>query len=183
MGFRFGLASAALIAAGLMAAPAMADDQGAGWCNPVLQSKGDTPVQQSKGDLPVIHAGSAKGCAAAIAGKPQAEYLVFFDWNKSNVTPAANKTLGDAVTAWGKDARIHVIGHTDTSGSPAYNQRLSERRATEVKKALVSKGVAAANITTEGKGETTLLVKTKDGVREPSNRRAQVLNRSITPSS
>jgi OmpA-OmpF porin, OOP family len=177
MGFRFGLASAALVAAGLLAAPAMAQDSG--WCNPVLQSKGDTPVVHAGGD--VLHAGSYKCGAAAL--KPQGEYLVFFDWNKSNVTPAANKTLGDAVTAWGKTARIHVIGHTDTSGSPAYNQRLSERRAGEVKKALVAKGVAAANVTTEGKGETTLLVKTKDGVREPSNRRAQVLNRSITPSS
>lgn len=178
-GFRFGLASAALVAAGLLTAPANAQT----WCNPLLQSKGDTPVVQSKGDTPVIHAGSTLGCSPAVAVKPQAEYLVFFDWNKSNVTPAANKTIGDAVAAWGKDARIHVIGHTDTSGSPAYNQRLSERRAAEVKKALVSKGVAAANVTTEGKGESTLLVKTKDGVREPSNRRAQVLNRSITPSS
>lgn len=180
MGFRFGLASAALVAAGLLAAPAMADDQGASWCNPVLQSKGDTPVVHKDGL--VLHKDSYK-CAGPVAGKPQAEYLVFFDWNKSNVTPAANKTLGDAVAAWGKTSRIHVIGHTDTSGSPAYNQRLSERRATEVKKALVAKGVTAANVTTEGKGETTLLVKTKDNVREPSNRRAQVLNRSMTPSS
>ncbi|HRQ81426.1 MAG TPA: OmpA family protein [Azospirillaceae bacterium] len=178
MGFRFGLASAALVAAGLLAAPAMAQDM-SGWCNSVLQSKGDTPVVHKDGL--VLHKDSYK-CAGA-AMKPQAEYLVFFDWNKSNVTPAADKTLGDAVAAWGKDSRIHVIGHTDTSGSPAYNQRLSERRATSVKDALVKKGVAAANVTTEGKGETTLLVKTKDGVREPSNRRAQVLNRSITPSS
>lgn len=181
MGIRFGLASAALVAGGLLAAPAMAQDSnGMTMCNPVLQSTGTTPVVHANGV--VVHAGSY-ACGAAAAAKPQAEYLVFFDWNKSKITPAADKTLGDAVAAWGKTPRIHVIGHTDTSGSPKYNQRLSERRAAEVKTALVKKGVAAANITTEGKGEAALLVKTKDGVREPSNRRAQVLNRSMTPSS
>ncbi|AWK87223.1 OmpA family protein [Azospirillum thermophilum] len=184
------LVPAAVIAFGLSSA-ANAQSAGTGeWCNPVI-GWGNTPVRTASGGY-AIHQGSfpcpatAAAPAAVAAPKAQTEYLVFFDWDKSNITPAADRVISDAVTAIGKGAntRIHVVGHTDTSGSPAYNQKLSVRRAEAVKKALVSKGIAAANITTEGKGETQLLVQTGPNVREPSNRRAQILPRGVNaPSS
>lgn len=195
MHIRSALAATAVLVAGgfLTAVPAAAQEKSFnGWCNPVMTTTGwgNTAVT-SAGDVPVIHAGSyacqtAAAPAAPSAARPQTEYLVFFDWDRANITPAAERTIGDAVTAWGRGAttKIHVVGHTDTSGSPAYNQRLSIRRAEAVKQRLVALGLPAANVTTEGKGETQLLVQTGANVREPSNRRAQILNRSASaPSS
>ena len=70
---------------------------------------------------------------------------------------------------------INVIGHTDSSGSAAYNQRLSERRAADVRNELIRQGINSALITSQGKGETALAVPTGDGVREPLNRRTEVI--------
>ncbi|AWK89084.1 OmpA family protein [Azospirillum thermophilum] len=111
--------------------------------------------------------------------RPQTEYLVFFDWDKANITPASDKIIGDAAAAAGqvRAVGIHVIGHTDTSGAPAYNQKLSLRRAEAVRRALIAKGVTATQITVEGKGESQLMTQTGPNVREPSNRRAQILIR------
>lgn len=117
--------------------------------------------------------------APAVQQQPQTEYLVFFDWDKANITPVSDKVIGDAATAAGRlrTVGIHVVGHTDTSGSPTYNQRLSLRRAEAVRQALIGKGVTAGQISVEGKGETQLMVPTGQNVREPSNRRAQILIR------
>ena len=104
------------------------------------------------------------------------DYLVFFDWNKTEISSEARKIIGDAATAAGitKPITIVVTGHTDTSGSPAYNQKLSDRRADAVKTELVQLGVNPALIRTIGKGESELLVPTAADVREPSNRRSQI---------
>ena len=90
--------------------------------------------------------------------------------------PAAGRqnAPADAIKA-GHVVQMTVTGHTDTVGSAAYNQALSERRAASVKAALVADGVAAGEITTIGAGKTALLVPTADGVREPQNRRAQIV--------
>jgi hypothetical protein len=70
--------------------------------------------------------------------------------------------------------RVTATGHTDTTGTEAYNMALSLRRANAVKDALVKLGVPAAAITTVGRGEAGLLVQTGDGVREPQNRRVEI---------
>ena len=70
---------------------------------------------------------------------------------------------------------IRVIGHTDTSGSAAYNLALSKRRAADAREELVRQGINQAVITSEGKGETEPFVDTGDGVKEQLNRRTEVL--------
>lgn len=185
-----GLAAAALVAGGLVVGlPAQAQTQDTVWCNPVI-GWGNTPVRTASGGY-AIHKDSYP-CPATVVSTPapalptlQPEYLVFFDWDKSNITPAADKVLADIVTALNRNqsARIQVVGHTDTSGAPAYNQRLSMRRAESIKSALVAKGVPASAIMTEGRGETQLLVQTGANVREPSNRRGQIIPRVSGPTS
>jgi outer membrane protein OmpA-like peptidoglycan-associated protein len=104
-------------------------------------------------------------------------FQVFFDFDKSNITAAAAKVIeaaSDAIKA-GHYVQITVTGHTDTVGSAAYNQGLSERRAASVKSELVKDGVAGGEITTLGVGKNGLLVPTADGVREPQNRRAEIV--------
>jgi len=70
--------------------------------------------------------------------------------------------------------RIVVTGHTDTVGSMAYNQRLSERRADAVKTEMVREGLNAGDISTIGRNFSEPLVPTGPGVREPQNRRAVI---------
>ena len=104
-------------------------------------------------------------------------FLVFFDFDRSNLTPRAQavvKEAGDVAKA-GRYARITCTGHTDTAGSNSYNLALSLRRANTVKDALVREGVAANSIAVVGRGEEQLLVQTRDGVREPQNRRVEIV--------
>ena len=70
--------------------------------------------------------------------------------------------------------RVVVTGHTDTVGSLAYNQRLSERRANAVKDEMVREGLGAGDIMTVGRNFSDPLVPTGPGVREPQNRRAVI---------
>lgn len=106
-------------------------------------------------------------------------FLVFFDWDKSDITPEADAILRDAA-AYAKAngaARIIATGHADRSGPDAYNLALSQRRAAAVKQALLAHGMAEADIGLDAKGESDPLVPTEDGVREPQNRRVEVVLR------
>jgi outer membrane protein OmpA-like peptidoglycan-associated protein len=105
------------------------------------------------------------------------DYLVFFDWNQTTVTREGRQIINDAAIASGrsKPVTIQVTGHTDTSGTLQYNQVLSERRAEAVKNELVLRGVDPRRIRTIGKADSDLMVPTAKGVREPSNRRAQIV--------
>ncbi|MEM8914751.1 MAG: OmpA family protein [Pseudomonadota bacterium] len=103
-------------------------------------------------------------------------YIVFFDWDSSDITSDAADILNDAAAdyAAGGFAGIDVVGHADRSGSDAYNVALSMRRAEAVKASLAGLGVPEGSISTDGVGESQPLVETPDGVREPSNRRAEI---------
>jgi OOP family OmpA-OmpF porin len=104
-------------------------------------------------------------------------YIVYFDWDKSDIRPDAaaviNDVIADAATMG--QPPISVTGHTDLSGSPEYNMGLSLRRADSVRDALISGGVSPAQITTAGRGEAEPAVPTADGVREQANRRAEII--------
>jgi OOP family OmpA-OmpF porin len=104
-------------------------------------------------------------------------YMVFFDWDRSNLSDQALATIQQAANAYKTkgNARITATGHTDTSGPEAYNMALSLRRANTVKDALVRNGVPATAIAVIGRGEQGLLVQTADGVREPQNRRVEIV--------
>jgi OOP family OmpA-OmpF porin len=104
-------------------------------------------------------------------------FMVFFDWDRSNLSQQALNTIKQAAAAFKSkgNARITATGHTDTSGPEAYNMALSLRRANAVKDALVREGVPAQAISVIGMGEKGLLVQTGDGVREPQNRRVEIV--------
>jgi OOP family OmpA-OmpF porin len=107
----------------------------------------------------------------------QRSYLVFFDFNKSDVTPEALRVIqqASANAKSGNVSRIQATGHADRSGPDAYNMALSIRRANAVKAELVRSGIPENQIAVIGKGETEPLVPTPDGVREPQNRRVEIL--------
>jgi len=104
------------------------------------------------------------------------QFVVFFGFNKANITGEAMQVITDAarVAKETGSASILIVGHTDSSGSDAYNDALSQRRASAVKSALVDLGIEEGKITATGKGESELIVKTGDGVKEPQNRRATI---------
>lgn len=104
-------------------------------------------------------------------------YMVFFDWNSAEISADAAAIIQDAAqSALTRGvSRIELTGHADRSGSPAYNQALSLRRAEAVKAHLLEIGMTTAEIVTLGKGESAPLVPTPDGVREPQNRRVEIV--------
>jgi OmpA-OmpF porin, OOP family len=106
-------------------------------------------------------------------------YLVFFDWDRADLTDRARQIIAEAAQATTRVqvTRIEVSGHTDTSGTPRYNQGLSVRRAQNVASELVRLGVPRQAITVQGFGESRPLVQTADGVREPQNRRVEIVLR------
>lgn len=119
--------------------------------------------------------------APAPAAAPQAQrtFLVFFDWNRADLTDRARQIIGEAVqhARTQRSTRIEVAGHADRSGTVQYNQALSRRRAETVAAELVRQGVAREEIFVTALGETQPLVPTADGAREPQNRRVEIVLR------
>lgn len=104
------------------------------------------------------------------------DYLVFFDFDKSNIRADAasilEKVMKARETLGSKDTAL--IGHADRSGADTYNQKLSEHRAATVRDWLVKKGLPKTGISAVGKGESDPRVPTPDGVREQENRRVEI---------
>jgi OmpA-OmpF porin, OOP family len=115
------------------------------------------------------------------APKPVAEKVTFaadvlFDFDKSLIKPEGKSKLDDLA---GKVKGINLevviaIGHTDSIGSDAYNQALSVRRAESVKAYLVSKGIEANRVYTEGKGEKQPVADNKTREGRAKNRRTEI---------
>lgn len=107
---------------------------------------------------------------------PIGPFIVFFDWDKDEITPQAAGILDNAASAYQQTgaASVTLAGHADRSGSDAYNVGLSQRRANNVRSYLAGRGVPDGSISTEAFGESRPLVDTADGVREPQNRRVEI---------
>jgi OmpA-OmpF porin, OOP family len=154
-----------------------------GTTNPTVNI-GGTNVSYSNNNFVAVMGVQYKFAPPAAAAPPPApaaaappSFMVFFDWDSYRLSQASLnviKQASDAYKAKG-NARITATGHTDTSGSEQYNMALSLRRANAVKDALVRNGVPASAIAVIGRGEQGLLVQTGDNVREPQNRRVEIL--------
>ncbi len=134
-------------------------------------------VRYAFGQMPPPSPAVAPVAAPAPVVQPARSYLVFFDWDKATLTDRARQIIKEAAdnSTHVQYTRIDVNGYTDTSGTPQYNMGLSMRRAGAVKAELIRDGVPAGAITTQGFGETHLLVPTGPGVREPQNRRVEIV--------
>jgi OOP family OmpA-OmpF porin len=110
------------------------------------------------------------------ATPPPSDYTVYFDLNSWSLSGEQLTTLQSAIAVAraGGQSRITVVGHTDTSGTARYNEKLSLKRANVVTEALVDLGARREAIQVSGVGEKDLAVQTADGVKEPRNRRTVI---------
>ncbi len=113
------------------------------------------------------------------AAEASRTYLVFFDWDRADLTDRARQIVAEAANASTRvrTTRIEVQGNADRSGTPAYNQGLSLRRARVVAAELIRLGVPQSEIAVQGFGDTRPLIATAAGVREPQNRRVEIILR------
>ena len=102
------------------------------------------------------------------------DMVVYFGFDRADLTAAADAVIQDIVAGVQADDAVSVVGHTDTVGSFGYNQALSERRATTVANRMVELGVGSGQIQTAGRSFSEPAVETGDGVREPLNRRVEI---------
>jgi len=120
----------------------------------------------------------AKQPAAAPAAAPAAgtrQYNVYFDWDKSTLTPDARKIIAAvAQQAKADNSHVAITGKADLSGTDAYNMKLSHRRADAVREQLVKDGVPANSIDARWVGMREPPVPTAKGVREPRNRVVEI---------
>jgi outer membrane protein OmpA-like peptidoglycan-associated protein len=114
---------------------------------------------------------------AAPAPAPARTYLVFFDWDKADLTDRARQIIAEAAqnSTRVQLTQIEVSGHADRTGTAAYNLALSRRRADNVAAELVRLGVPKNVISIQAYGDTRPLVPTAAGVREPQNRRVEIV--------
>ncbi len=149
--------------------PSMATEE----CDPDLVPK-TTPVAAPAPVAPAVKPPPAP--PKPVVEKVTLKGDTLFDFDKSVVKPEGKQIL-DRLADQAKDLQLEVIiaiGHADATGTDAYNQKLSERRAAAVKAYLVSKGVAANKITTEGKGEKMPVADNKTREGRAKNRRVEV---------
>lgn len=105
------------------------------------------------------------------------KFIVFFDYDRSSVQTDAQKIVEEAADYAKKNGKavIHITGHADTSGSVSYNMSLSERRAKAVKATLSEFGISGKEVDVKWKGEADPLNATGDGVKDPQNRRVEII--------
>jgi hypothetical protein len=127
--------------------------------------------------VPAAHAQTASQTMASPEVEGEGKYLVTFGLDQITLTEADRRVIAQAAEDYRRTgtARVSVTGYTDTSGPAAYNLELSQERAEIVANELMREGVPATDIVTVGRGEENLLVPTADGVREPRNRRVEIV--------
>ena len=103
-------------------------------------------------------------------------YIVFFDWDKSDITPASASILDNIADDFRSQgpSQIDIACHIDRSRSAQYSVGLAERQASSVRRYLESRGVPDSSITSQTFGESRPAVPTADGVRESQNRRCEI---------
>jgi len=144
----------------------------------VLSGKADTESRNQSFLLGLRYAFNAPAATPAAVAAPVAvrSFLVFFDWNRADLTARARQIVGEAAeAARAQPTRLEVSGHADRTGTPQYNQALSRRRAEAVAEEFVRRGIARQDISITALGETQPLVATAEGVREPQNRRVEII--------
>ncbi|HEY1181168.1 MAG TPA: OmpA family protein, partial [Rhodocyclaceae bacterium] len=106
---------------------------------------------------------------------------VSFDIDSAQIRPDALNTyakIAGILKTYDKTV-VHVVGHTDSSGSADHNQGLSERRAASVASYMQGQGLPGSRVRQEGRGERELLVRTGDGVKESRNRRVDIVIKPV----
>ena len=117
----------------------------------------------------------------ALAAQPSraAHFTLYFIEGSDELTEDSKKTLEGVFADLTQRAvpDVVVVGHTDAVGSDAFNDALARQRAEKIRAALISRGVASADVVAIGRGKRELLVPTADGVAEPRNRRVEIVVR------
>lgn len=144
------------------------------------QSNSNAGTAAAPATAPVPEASTTTAAASAaqapVADKVTFEADAFFDFDKSVLKPEGKVRLADLVSKLqGTDIEVILAtGHTDSIGSDAYNQKLSIRRAQAVKAFLVSKGLKADRVFTDGKGEKQPVASNQTREGRAKNRRVEV---------
>ena len=138
----------------------------------------DGAIVAAPAAAPAAPAAAAPAAAAPAVAAQKVTYAAdaFFDFDKS-VLKAEGKAKLDDLVSKVKDINLEVIiavGHTDSVGSDAYNQKLSVRRSEAVKAYLVSKGIEKNRVYTEGKGEKQPVADNKTAEGRAKNRRVEI---------
>lgn len=123
------------------------------------------PVTRSHADL------------LAWAPPPPRVYVLYFVQGTTDITPESEATMAALRAAITPASEVQITGHTDTVGTSELNDGLSRDRATEIRAALVKRGLPVDNAKVTGRGERELRIKTADGVSEAGNRRVEVILR------
>jgi OmpA family protein len=133
------------------------------------------PVAIPKG--PVVPIEQNTVAPRADVPSPLGSFTVFFDWNSTALSQQALNTIKQAAVAFqaNPDARIIVSGYTDTSVDEKTALALTERQAAAVRDALMREGVPSQSISSQAYGSQKPLVPTAQGVREPQNRRVEIV--------
>jgi OOP family OmpA-OmpF porin len=146
------------------------------WWQPEDRKFCQTNYEAAMADLSGVQVAKPAPVPAPVATPQPQQFLVFFEFDSSKLTPDAMEIVRSVAEAAinQSGSSIMLTGYADRAGSDAYNLALSGRRADQVKSDLVNLGISRDAISTEAKGEADPLVPTADGVAEPQNRRVEI---------
>ncbi|WP_159990979.1 outer membrane protein OmpA [Pelistega ratti] len=175
---KFALAIAVALSASASIASAQTVDN---WVNPYGQVWMNGTNEHCWRDNNWTPATAAQGCGAEAAPEVTASKVTFnadtfFDFDRATLKPEGRNIL-DQVAAQVQQLNLEsliAVGHTDSVGADAYNQRLSERRAASVKQYLVSKGIPAEQIIASGRGESQPVASNATREGRAKNRRVEI---------